>query len=158
MARLLQNEQKTAEELLQEITAILPPAWKHEEVAAARITFDGIEYVTANFSPAPRRLQSDFRTPEGKHGAIEIVYLEERPDEVEGPFLAEERSLINSLAEMLTSYLERKESETRVAQVTRELVERNEELWRLQKEMGQVEPLAALGRVTGMIAMNWGPR
>jgi GAF domain-containing protein len=75
---------------------------------------------------------------------LEVVYLEQRPDEVEGSFLAEERSLINSLAEMLLSYLERKEAETRVAQVTRELVDRNEELWRLQKEKGQVEPLVAL--------------
>ncbi|PYJ71329.1 MAG: hypothetical protein DME76_02435 [Verrucomicrobia bacterium] len=57
---------------------------------------------------------------------------------------------------MLMSYLERKEAETRVAQVTRELVERNEELWRLQKEKGQVEPLVALGRVTGMIAHELG--
>jgi signal transduction histidine kinase len=82
--------------------------------------------------------------------------LEERPDEVEGPFLAEERSLINSLAEMLMSYLERKEGQARVTQVTRQLVERNDELWRLQKEMGQVEPLAALGRITGMIAHELG--
>ena len=156
MARFLQNEEKPMEMLLQEITAILPRAWKHEEVAAARIMFDGEEYMTPNFTPTPWKLRADFTTPEGKHGGLEIVYLEERPDEVEGPFLAEERSLINSLAEMLLSYLERKEAETSVAQVTRELVERNEELWRLQKEKGQVEPLAALGRVTGMIAHELG--
>jgi PAS domain S-box-containing protein len=156
MARLLQNEQKTAAELLQEITSLLPPAWKHPEVAAARITFDGMEYATPNFSLAPWKLQSNFRTPEGKQGVVQIVYLEKRPDEVEGPFLAEERSVIDSLAEMLMSYLERKEAQARVAQVSRELVERNEELWRLQKEMGRVEPMAALGRITGMIAHELG--
>jgi PAS domain S-box-containing protein len=156
MARLLQNEQKPTEALLQEIVATLPTGWKHEEVAAARIILDGAEYTTANFTSTPWKLHADFTTPEGKRGGLEVVYLEERPDEVEGPFLAEERSLINSLAEMLTLYLERKEAETRVAQVTRELVERNEELWRLQKEMGQVVPLAALGRVTGMIAHELG--
>jgi PAS domain S-box-containing protein len=156
MARLLQNEQKPIEALLPEITSILPPAWKHDEVAAARIIFDGVEYTTANFFSTPWKLRAGFTTPEGKHGALEVVYLKEMPDEVEGPFLADERRLINSLAELLMSYLERKETETRVAQVTRELVGRNEELWRLQKEMGRVEPLAALGRVTGMIAHELG--
>jgi PAS domain S-box-containing protein len=156
MARLLQNEQKTGLELLQEIAGILPAAWRYPEVAAARVMFDGAEYTTPNFSPTRWKLCSPFTTPAGKHGAVEIVYLEERPDEVEGPFLAEERSLIKSLAEMLMSYLERKEAERRVTQVTRELIERNEELWRLQKEIGRVEPLAALGRVTGMIAHELG--
>jgi PAS domain S-box-containing protein len=156
MARLLQNEQKTGIELLREIAGILPPACQYPEVAAARVVFDGAECTTPNFSPTPWNLSAAFTTPSGKHGAVEIVYLEERPDKVEDPFVAEERSLINSLAEMLMLYLERKEAETRVAQVTRELVERNEELWRLQKEMGRVEPLAALGRVTGMIAHELG--
>ena len=51
---------------------------------------------------------------------------------------------------------ERKEAEMQVAQVTQELVERNAELWRLQREMGRVEPLAALGRVTATSAHELG--
>jgi PAS domain S-box-containing protein len=156
MARLLQDEHRPLGTLLREIAAILPPASQYPEVAAARVMFDGAEYTTANFSRSSWKLSAEFTTVGGKHGGLEVAYLEERPDEAEGPFLAEERSLINSLAEMLMSYLERKEAEERVAQVTRELVARNEELWRLQKEMGQVEPLAALGRVTGMIAHELG--
>lgn len=156
MARLLQNEQKPIEALLPEITAILPPAWKHDEVAAARIIFDGAEYTTANFFSTPWKLREDFTTSGGKHGALEVVYSKEMPDEVEGPFLADERRLINSLAEMLMSYLRRKEAEARVTQITRDLIVRNEELWRLQKEMGRVEPLALLGRMTGMIAHELG--
>ena len=48
------------------------------------------------------------------------------------------------------------ELETRVHQATHELVERNQELLRLQREMDRVEPLAALGRVTGAIAHELG--
>jgi C4-dicarboxylate-specific signal transduction histidine kinase len=51
---------------------------------------------------------------------------------------------------------ERKEAELQVAQVTGELVKRNEELWRFQREMGRIEPLAALGRITGIIAHELG--
>jgi signal transduction histidine kinase len=43
-----------------------------------------------------------------------------------------------------------------VAQITDELIKNNAELWRLQREMGRVEPLAALGRVTGTIAHELG--
>jgi len=51
---------------------------------------------------------------------------------------------------------ERKEAEAQLTQVTQELIARNHELWRLQGEMGRVEPLAALGRVTGTIAHELG--
>ena len=46
-----------------------------------------------------------------RFGIIEIAYLEEKPSEVEGPFLAEERSLIDSLAGLLQSYFERLHAE-----------------------------------------------
>ncbi len=51
---------------------------------------------------------------------------------------------------------ERKEAEAEVAQVTKELIERNKELWRLQGEIGRVERLASLGRITGSIAHELG--
>jgi PAS domain S-box-containing protein len=44
-------------------------------------------------------------------GAIEICYLEERPEEDEGPFLKEERQLIEGLAERLGHVIERKRAE-----------------------------------------------
>jgi len=47
----------------------------------------------------------------GTEGLIEVVYLEEKPFESEGPFLAEERNLINSLSDMLKTYLDRKTGE-----------------------------------------------
>jgi signal transduction histidine kinase len=155
-ARLLQNEQTPTAELLHEIAALLPPAWQHPERTAARVVFDGVAYATPHFSPTPWIQQAAFTTPSGKQGVVEVAYLEEQPNAVEGPFLAEERSLLDSVAELLQSYFERAEAKVQVAQVTQELVRRNEELWRLQREMGRVEPLAALGRVTGTIAHELG--
>ena len=49
----------------------------------------------------------------GHRGIIAVTYLEEKPPETEGPFLAEfERDLINSLADSVSSYLNRKQAET----------------------------------------------
>jgi signal transduction histidine kinase len=48
------------------------------------------------------------------------------------------------------------ELEMRVQERTAELAQVNQELWNLQREMARVEPLAALGRVTGTIAHELG--
>ena len=55
--------------------------------------------------------RAEFQTSEGQQGTIEIVYHESRPAAAEGPFLAEERNLIQSLASMLQAYFERVHAE-----------------------------------------------
>ncbi len=109
-ARIFQKQSKLPE-LLQEVVSILPAAWQYPCVTAARITFHGTDYRTQNFAVTPWKQAADFTTTDGKPGAIEIFYLDEMPQEAEGPFLAEERNLINSLAEMLKVYLDRKLAE-----------------------------------------------
>ena len=56
------------------------------------------------------------QTTAGHRGIIAVTYLEEKPPETEGPFLAEERDLINSLADSVSSYLNRKQAETALRQ------------------------------------------
>jgi signal transduction histidine kinase len=87
---------------------------------------------------------------------VEVVYLNEPTTRSDEPFLTEEKSLLDSLAEMLRLQFGRKESKERADQVTQELIERNNELLNLQQEMGRVEPLAALGRMTAAIAHELG--
>jgi two-component system, NtrC family, sensor kinase len=155
-ARLLQDHEKATPVLLQEIVTILPAAWEHPEVAAARIVFDGLEYRTPNFVSTPWTQRAEFLTAGGKHGVVEMAYLKNRPNRTRPPFLLEEKTLLDSLAEMLQLHLERKEARESGDEITRELVERNKELWSLQQEMGRVEQLAALGWMTGAIAHELG--
>jgi signal transduction histidine kinase len=63
---------------------------------------------------------------------------------------AENRQLMMQLQQM------NNELEERVACATQDLVIRNQELLRLQREMARVEPLAALGRIMGSIAHELG--
>ncbi|MEW6001600.1 MAG: PAS domain S-box protein [Nitrospirota bacterium] len=106
-ASILHYEFKPTSELLQEIVLILPSAYQYPEITVARINFDGKEFKSQNFSETPWKQSAYFKTADGKKGFIEIFYSEEKPKEVEGPFLVEERSLINSVAEMLRSYFNR---------------------------------------------------
>lgn len=106
-ARILHDEARSVAELLQTIVSLLPPAWQYPEVTAARISFGDMQFETPNFSPTPWSQVAPF-TVGNLDCAIEVVYLEARPEETNGPFLLEEKNLIESLAEMLSSALNRR--------------------------------------------------
>jgi signal transduction histidine kinase len=114
-ARILQNEQQTTAKSLQQFVAVLTPAWQYPEITAARIRLGELECATPNFRQTPWTQRADFSVAEGVPGTIEIVYLEEKPAEQEGPFLAEERNLIDSLAEMLRAAIERRQAQERLS-------------------------------------------
>jgi signal transduction histidine kinase len=155
-ARLLQDDKRASGMLLQEIVTLLPAAFDHAELAAARIVFEGVEYKSTTFSSSPWTQAAHFTTTGGKHGLVEIAYAENRLDPGKRHFLAEEKSLLESIAEMLQLYLDRKEAQEGIEKISKELVERNKELWNLQQEMERVGQAAALGWMTGAIAHELG--
>ena len=106
-ARILQDDSKTMTDILTEVVQVLPPAWQYPEITAGRIRFGNIETMTANFKESAWNQIASFSVQGGQIGSIEVFYLEGRPNSDEGPFLREERELIDSLAEMLRSYLQR---------------------------------------------------
>ena len=135
---------------------LLPAAFDHAELAAARIVFDGVEYRSPHFGSSPWTQSAHFTTAGGKHGLIEIAYAENGLNQNKRAFLAEEKSLLESITEMLQLYLDRKEAQESIDRITKELVERNKELWNLQQEMGRVGQTAALGWMAGAIAHELG--
>lgn len=103
-ARILQDETKTPAQLLQSIVSILPAAWQYPHITAARISFGTLEFKTENFAASQWSQVREFSDGYQK-GQIEVVYTEERQPADIGPFLSEELSLINSVAEMISSAL-----------------------------------------------------
>lgn len=101
------NDPGSPRELLGQIVALLPAAWQYPEVTAARIAFDDVDVQTERFRRTPWIQRAEFQTRLGRAGVIEIVYLEARPTAAEGAFLAEERTLLELLAGMLSAYFAR---------------------------------------------------
>lgn len=155
-AHLLQDEDDKTSQLLRRIVELIPAACQQPDRTVARIEFTGNQYKTANFTDFHCSQRSDFATRGGKRGFIEVGTTGAASQGHGHDFSAEEKRLVESLAEMLQSYFQRREAAEEVARVSRELIESNHELWRLQSEMKRVESLAALGRVTGTIAHELG--
>jgi PAS domain S-box-containing protein len=89
-------------EIFQGTVDLIPPAWQYPEITGARVTLEGDEFRTVHFSENATWQQSADIIVHGQpSGSVEVCYLEEKPESDEGPFLIEERSLINAIAERL---------------------------------------------------------
>ncbi len=108
--RLL-NEPGSPAQLLDRIVRLLPAAWQYPAITGARIAVGDIDARTDRFVLTAWVQRAEFQTSDGRSGVIEVAYREARPHAVEGPFLAEERNLIESLAGMLRAYFERVQAE-----------------------------------------------
>jgi hypothetical protein len=63
------------------------------------------EFDSADFQETKWRMAQDFTTIDNETGLIEIYYTTEFNNEDEGPFLKEERDLIQNLASLITGYI-----------------------------------------------------
>ncbi|MBN2626463.1 MAG: hypothetical protein JXA95_07340 [Spirochaetales bacterium] len=92
----------TLPESLQEICSLLPEAWQYPAHTAARIVFDGNVFQSSGFEETRWMMKQVLVTPDGKEGSIEVAYFKEFPPADEGPFLKEERSLLNILSSIIS--------------------------------------------------------
>jgi len=142
-ARILQQHGRPDEALMGEIAALLPEAWQYPEVAAARIRFRGRDYVTPGFAESPWLQRAAFGDGTGAAGEVALAYLAERPPSDEGPFLVEERDLIDSLADMLGAHLERRLADEALwaaqLDLAAQVEERTADLRRLASELTLAE-------------------
>jgi diguanylate cyclase (GGDEF)-like protein/PAS domain S-box-containing protein len=86
--------------LCQELVNILPQSWQYPEITCARIVIGEQEFHTENFAASEWMLSAPITVP-GDGGKVEVCYLQRRAEEDEGPFLKEERQLIDAIAERL---------------------------------------------------------
>ena len=94
--------------------------------------------MTANFNEWTHKLSSDIVVKKKHRGAIEIVYTEEKPELDEGPFLKEERSLINAVARQISFIVERRQAD--------------DDKRRLQDQIRHADRLATIGQLAAGVS------
>lgn len=111
IAQIARQPDKPLTEILQSIAKLLPPAWQYPEVASARLNVDGVCYATGDFSTCCQKQSADISVEGKSRGCVEIGYAEQRPEVDEGPFLKEERSLLDEIARQIALIIEHKQAE-----------------------------------------------
>lgn len=138
IAKLVEDSRLKLSQILQGITRLLPPAWLYPEVASARIVLDGESYATDRFRETDSRLQAPIVIEGEERGFVEVNYSEEKPELDEGPFLSEERNLIDTIGREIALIVERKQS--------------GEEKAKLQEQLRHADRLATIGQLSAGVA------
>ncbi|MHC4949312.1 MAG: PEP/pyruvate-binding domain-containing protein [Planctomycetota bacterium] len=102
---ILNRTDADPEEAYRAVIASIPPGWQFPEVCCGRLTIDGTTFEPEGFDPTRWNLCADIEVEGNRVGEVAVYYTSERPREDEGPFLKEERRLINAIAERLGLFI-----------------------------------------------------
>ncbi len=101
LSTIVKDKTLSFDEALQKIVNLIPPAWQYPDITCAKITIDGHEYKTKNFQKTKWGQVGKIVSDNKKIGTLEVYYLKEKPEIDEGPFLIDERRLIDTIADLL---------------------------------------------------------
>jgi signal transduction histidine kinase len=138
IAKVAETHMRPLPDLLAEIACLLPPGWQYPDRCAACIRLDGVPYATPDFRECEPRQVAGIVVDGEERGTVEVVYLEPQPQMHEGPFLAEERNLINEVARQISLIVEGRRAEGQRA--------------RLREQLYHADRLATLGKLTAGVA------
>ena len=144
------------EDILQGTADLIPPSWQYPEITCAQIKLGVQAYRSENFKETEWQQSQEIFVYGEKAGAVEIYYLEEKPEIDDGPFLKEERALIDAIAEGLGHIIERKQAEKALRKAHEGLEQRVEErtieLQKAHEQLLHSVKLSAIGQLSASIA------
>ena len=109
---LADQTRNAPEDYFFEVIALLPLGWQFPQDCAARLLVSGQTYATPNFAETPWQQSSTIIAQGREVGMVTVTYLVAHAPADEGPFLVEERSLINEVAKRIGQYIERRQTDT----------------------------------------------
>ncbi len=122
IGQLAERHSDSVEDLLRDIVKFLPYSWQYPEITCVRIVFKGETYKSKGFKLTKWRQSARIFMYNEPVGEVTISYLEERPPADEGPFLREERALLDALAERIGSAAMRISAELELQESNRQLL------------------------------------
>lgn len=138
MSQLTEQFDKSTDEIIQGIVELIPSAWQYPRITTCRIMIDDHVYTTPHFKENTQQQNAEIYVNTVPRGRVEVFYTQKRPNLYEGPFLKEERYLLDAVAKQIGLILERREAE--------------QEKIELQKQLMHAERLATIGQLAAGIA------
>ena len=110
-------------DVFRDVAMLIPAGWQFPEITQAKTRFDGKEFVSEPFEESEWCQRSDIVISGKPRGYVEVYYLEQRPELDEGPFMKEERNLIDGIAHALTDAIEREQARENMEQADAQLLQ-----------------------------------
>lgn len=122
----LAEENGSIPDFLKRLADFLPAYWRYADIACARITFLGDVFESKTFKSTDWHQSAPIRLDGEIAGELSIYYLHERPTADEGPFLIEERKLLEEIAQRI--------SEIAVRAITEKELQENNNLLLMERK------------------------
>lgn len=138
ITQLAGKPQLSLDQLVDGVVRLLPQAWQYPEITAARIVLDGRSLATAGNRTGAQSQAAEIVVNRVRRGLVTVSYLRRRPEIDEGPFLKEERNLIDAVARNLALIIERREAAAERA--------------KLEEQLRHADRLATIGQLAAGVA------
>ncbi len=119
--RLLEETEAPWEETLAKAVRLIPSAWQYPEAACARIVLAQQVFATENFQETPWKLAAPIWVGGQLAGALEVCYLQSLPEADIGPFLKEEKALLELVANHLGRIIEQLQAQQHIRELKRQI-------------------------------------
>ncbi|MES2306629.1 MAG: ATP-binding protein [Gemmatimonadota bacterium] len=153
-ARLMLNDRLDLQTLLDELAALLPPAFQHSSQVAAAVSYGALASATPGFAASPGALVVTFAGRDGTEGRIDVVHYRGPLHQHSAGFLAEEWNLVRSVVDMLVTTLNRRAAEhaLRVSEERLQLAQTAAGLglWELHLATGAVHWSVGMSQMMGL--------
>ncbi len=107
LTKLVEQSENSIDNILQGVADLLPGSWQYPELACARILYRERSYQSRNFKPTQWTQEAVVIISGRQEGLVEVHYLKKMPQLDEGPFLKEERLLIDAVSDHIAKAIER---------------------------------------------------
>jgi len=121
LCQIVETPDITLGELYRQVANLMPQGFQYPDIACCRLVIDDKEFTSDNYQDSKWKLSADIKSNKETLGKLEICYLKEKPQAYEGPFLKEERLLIDAFAERLGRITERFQTNKSLMRLNREL-------------------------------------
>jgi len=121
VSQLAERHFNSLDDLLEELVNFLPHSWQYPDITCARIVFKENTYKSEGFKVTEWRQTARIYVYSEPVGEVAMFYIEECPPADEGPFLAEERALLDALADQIGTIATRISAEMELQDINKQL-------------------------------------
>lgn len=107
---LVRARERSLDEILGDVLQAIPSGWQYPDLCQARIVLGTRSYHPPSFRESEWSQSADILVSGRPAGSVTVYYTSPAPAADEGPFLKEERRLINAIAERLAQLVEQREA------------------------------------------------